>query len=356
MLSSKIRVPGARAAVTLAVGLAVSSPLWAQGGTGRVSPTTAAKSPAAAVRWRIVSSEAAQAWFALLADLRLAGVGAFAFTSGGAAPGAAERELSRALAGSREWEILHFLPLYYPSADRLALGDALRVAASDEAPVPRATLLVGALRQVLSPTSRRAYLPTLADALGAVRPTPPGAARTAAWQAMLDSSYLPALAPWLVAERLDEGRLIVAPALGAEGRLFAGTADRKDNLAAVGSFASDSVTDAPLLAFTRESCFPAVSRAAREAGLRVGDPTAARRASLAAVRCGAALLDRRLPERAGAYRRFWLARLAEADNAVSIPAESDSGALRDAFARAFPPDPALSGALERAIGRLPPTP
>lgn len=312
-----------------------------------------ATSSAPTVRWRIATPDAALAWYAVLADLRLPGAGAFAFTARGAAPDG-DPELARALAASREFEILHFVPLYHPSADRATLAEAVRVAAGDAAPAPRATLLVGALRQALTPTARRVRLPALADALLAARPAPPDAERTAAWQALLDSLYVPALAPWLVAERLDEGRLIVAPAIGAEGRLFSATADRADNLVAVGSFSGDDIADAPLLAFARELCFPVVSRAAREARLRAEDPASARRASLAAVRCGAALLDRRLPARSAAYRRFWLRRLAETGTAIPIPAASDEAALRAAFSRAFASDALFDPAFQRAIGRLPP--
>lgn len=334
-------------AMALALLTLLTAPTSAQG-------TTQAGQPASTVRWRVTAPHATLAWFAVLADLRLPGAGAFDFTYA-SSPRAAPGELARSLGASRESEILHFVPLYYPSADRVALAEALRVAAGEAAPAPRATLLVGALRQALLPSARRTHLPALAEALIAARPALPTAARIAAWQAILDTRYLPALAPWLVAEGLDAGRLLVAPALGAEGRLFAATADRTDNLVAVSSFAVDTVADAPLLAFTREICFPAVSRAAREAGLRAEDPSAARRASLAAVRCGAALLDRRLPDRAAAYRHFWLMRLDESGTPVSVPAASDSGALREAFARAFPPDPALSRALDRALRRIPPS-
>lgn len=335
----------ARLAIVATLALTLGGPLAAQRASTAVRPKT--------VMWRIATPDAALAWYTVLADLRLPGAGAFAFTARGTRR-AGESELAGALAASREFEILHFVPLYHPSADRPTLAEAVRAAAGDAAAAPRATLLVGALRQALTPTARRVRLPALADALRAARPELPGAERTAAWQALLDSLYLPALAPWLVAERLDEGRLIIAPALGAEGRLFAATADRADNLVAVGSFASDSIADAPLLAFARELCFPAVSRAAREARLRAEDPVSARRTSLAAVRCGALLLDRLVPSRAGAYRRFWLRRLAESGTALTIPAESEGAALREAFARAFPPDAALDPALDRVLGRIPP--
>lgn len=317
-----------------------------------VAPLAAQRAavPPVAGRWRVVTPDAALAWYAVLADLRLPGAGAFAFTAGGTVH-AGQAALARSLADSRESESLHFVPLYHPSADRAALAAAVRVAAGDGPPAPRATLVVAALRQALPAASRRSQLPAVADALLDVRPEIPAAERVAAWQALLDTLYGPALAPWLVAERLDEGRLIVAPAIGPEGRLFAGTADRTDNLVAVGRFEADASPDAPLLAFAREVCFPVVSRAARAAGLRAEDPESARRASLAAVRCGSALLDRRLPARASAYRRFWLQR--RTGSAAAVPVEADAEALRAAFVRAFPPDAPFEDAVARALARIP---
>lgn len=183
----------------------------------------------------------------------------------------------------------------------------------------------------------------------------PGAPSLGRWQRALDSLYLPALEPWLVLERLDAGRLIVAPGIGAEGRLFTATQDRADNLAAVGDFAADADAEAPLLAFVRESCFPAVSRAARAAGFAAADPSAARRSGLAAVRCGASLLDARLPSRAAAYRAFWLRRRNDSSTPAVAPVDvpQDEAALRRAFDAAFPADAALSGALARELARLP---
>lgn len=330
--------------------------------------------PASASVWIVAAPDPAVAWFAVLADLRLPGAGAFAFTRAtgtgttGIATGTAANSgssqadvaLVRALSAAPGHEVLHFVPLYHPSADRAALAAALRAAADPAtAPAaPRASLLVGALTQSLRTADRRALLPALATALEARRADPPAAERLRAWQRELDSLYLPALAPWLALERLDRGRLLVIPSIGAEGRLFSGTADRADNLVAVGSF--DGVADAaaPLHAFVREICFPAVSRATNGArGFTVGDPESARRASIAAVRCGAALLDARLPARADAYRAFWLAQAprnstaSSASDSTANPARRPA-AIREAFDRAFPPDAALVSSLDRAIARL----
>lgn len=79
---------------------------------------------------------------------------------------------------------------------------------------------------------------------------------------------------------------VAIPSIGAEGRLFSGTADRADNLVAVGSF--DGVADAaaPLHAFVREILLPRASRATNGArGFTVGYRS--RRAARASRRCAA---------------------------------------------------------------------
>ena len=309
--------------------------LSAQGSAGTTVPSPA---HAIAAPWRITAPDASAAWFTLLAELRLGGAGAFPFVS---ATGT-RHPLATTLAGRREFEVLHFVPLYYPSASRAALADALRAAAVTpaRAPAPRAELVVAVLVNALSVDARREVLPALATAYEAVQPVLPAPDRLARWQERLDVLYAPALEPWLRAERLDAGRLIVSEAIGAEGRIFAGTTDRADNLIAVGTSSDDPDPDAPLLAFTRELCYPAVTRAAARApGFNAADPASARRTSLAAVRCGADLLDRLLPARADAYRAFWLRRTGQ-------PAELTR------FDAVFPADPALRADLTASLGRV----
>lgn len=333
----------------------------ALGGQAPLQPATSAmratSRSVAPGRWSVVSPAGALAWFDLLADLRLPGAGAFPLVevrSGAIPPG--ERDLASALARTRESEILHFAPLYHPSADRAALAAALRGAARTPArpPTPRAALLVGALARTLSTDVRSARLPELAVALERRSSViPPAPARLAVLQRELDSLYLPALSRWFTLERLDAGRLIVAPGIGTEGRIFAGTSDRTDNQVAVGDFASDADASAPLLAFVREVCFPAITRATQGVvGFEATNADGARRASLAAVRCGAALLDARLPSRADAYRAFWLRRAAAAPGAPAATGHGDRAALQADFERAFPRDPAIAGAVDRAVGRV----
>lgn len=332
--------------------------LLAAGAVGAQSPGSPRESWQEAPRWTIGAPEATLAWYAVLADLRVPGDGAFAFTR--ATPGAptATADRARPIGAMRGHEVLHFVPLYHPSGDRAALAAALRASAEPiaTAPSPRAALLVGALVQSLSASDRRAQLPALAAALESRRVVAPAPQRMAVWQRALDSLFLPALSPWLVLERLDRGRLLVVPALGPEGRLFAGTQDRADNLVAVGSFDGDADALAPLHAFVREVCFPAVSRATTGArGFAVGDAESARRASVAAVRCGAALLDARSPAQAEAYRAFWLRQSAGAgaNTGSGAGARAATGeSTLTAFDRVFPADAALSPALDRAIARV----
>lgn len=307
-------------------------------------PVSLAAQPAAVASWAVTAPDAALAWFSVLAEWRVDGDGAFSYLAPGArAPAPSRDDASRLQRLRRDPTrgVLHFAPLYYPSADRDALARAIRAsAAAGAAPEPRATFVLSALARAMPDATRREHLPSLAEALVRAAPTAPTAEQLAAWQRRLDSLYLPALAPVLARERLDAGRLIVAPAIGAEGRLFAATPDRRDNLVAVGSFAADPDPDAPILAFVREVCFPTVSRAATAAGLRAASPGAARRASLAAVRCGAALLESCLPSRAAAYRAFWLRRADEAQltaQAVRVPAPTPA----TEFDRVFPVDAAL---------------
>jgi hypothetical protein len=299
------------------------------------------------VRWTVIAPDASTAWFALLAEVHLGGAGAFQFvsTSASAPPRALRQSISPALARSREFEVLHFVPLYYPSANRIALATALRAASATpaRAPVPRAELLVAALANAMSADARREHLPALASALEDIRPVTPSADRLALWQRRMDSLFLPALAPWLRNERLDAGRLIVSDAIGPEGRIFAGTSDRSDNLIAVGAASDDIEPDAPIFAYTRELCYPAVTRAARARGFTAGDPNSARRTSLAAVRCGADLLTHLLPAQAGAYRAFWLRRAGQSGETARFDA-------------VFPPDSALRVDVATSLGRATGTP
>jgi hypothetical protein len=295
--------------------------------------------PAAEAQWRFSASPSAAAWYAAADSLRLTGHGALPLVR---SPGEPVTGLGRALADER-FDILHFVPLYFPSATPAALADAVDDAAGDGAPrAPRSQFLVGAIRRALPEVADRRRLAELATLSRRIAPPPLAPAQLAAWQGAWDSRFAAALSPFLVSERLDRGVALVVPSLGAEGRVFAGVpADRSDNLIAVGVPLNAADIDGPLYAVVRELCFPLVSRIAestpafRRAAGAGGE--AARRASLAAVRCGADLLDRVRPSEATGYRRHWSAAL---------------GGPPSTFDRLYPPDPLLFPRLRTALQRF----
>jgi hypothetical protein len=319
-----VRPAWARACAVLAAGFAL----------GLAAP--------AAAQWRIAAPPAATAWFAALDSLRLAGRGALPLTRSQGAP---RSPLGQTLAADR-YAVLHFAPLYYPSATLPALADAVEDAAGTGAPrAPRAQFLVGAIRQALPDTRDRRALAELAALARVVSPPTVPAAQLAVWQTAWDGRFALPLLPFLRAERLDGGVLMIIPSLGAEGRLFAGVpGNRTDNLIAVQAPLDPNDADGPLYAAVRELCFPLVSRTADATPEFRSDARssrdAARRASLAAVRCGADLLDRLAPREADGYRAHW--------RAVAGGAGS--------FDTLFPPDAVLTPRVLEALpaaGRAP---
>jgi hypothetical protein len=291
---------------------------------------------AAAAQWRVASPAAAAAWFQVIDSVGVAGTGAFSFTATAAVR---PTELGGTLSRGGRYDILHFVPLYYPSAGTAALADALTQAAGTAPPAaPRAQFLVGALRQALPSAADRAPLTLLADGLRRTTARRVSPDALDALQAHWNRALAPALAPFLRDQRLDAGLLWVLPALGPEGRLFSGVAsDRTDNIVAVAAGAAGG--NGPLYAAVRELCFPLVSRTAEaspEFRRTAGNPAeAARRAGIAAVRCGAELLDHVAPAEAGPYRTHW--------ERVATRALT--------FDAAFPSDPALGPVIRAALQR-----
>ena len=305
--------------------------------TARLAAVVAFAVPAAAAaQWRVASPAAAAAWFQVIDSIGVAGTGAFSFTAS-----SPERptDLGRTLSRGGRYDILHFVPLYYPSASTAALADAVSQAALTAPPTaPRAQFLVGALRAALPTTAERAPLTELAVLVRRTTARRVPAPRLDALQAHWDRALAPALAPFLRDQQLDAGLLWVLPALGPEGRLFAGVAgDRTDNIVAVAAGPADG--NGPLYAAVRELCFPLVSRTADASPAfrrAAGNPAeAARRTAIAAVRCGAELLDRVAPAEAGPYRTHW--------ERVATRALT--------FDAAFPPDAVLSPAIRAALER-----
>jgi len=283
--------------------------------------------------WRVASSAAADRWFAAMAQLDLPVPGALAFYVRAPRPPPSWR--SEAVQ-AHALDVLHFVPLYFPSATPIALVVGVRAAALGRpAPTGRASFLVSALRRTITAPNDRRLL-TLAAGLADGAPEMPATAdnRLVALQATWDSVYAPVLAPYLSAQRLDGGLLFVSPPIGPEGRIFEGRPeDRGDNVIAVGESKESGISEAPLLSAVRELCAPLITTLSGE--LRwPDDPVIAGRAT---VRCGCALIDRALPTRSALYRALW-ARHAHTAK----------------YSEGFPPNPgedaAIDSALQRAFG------
>ena len=305
-----------RRVVAAAIGLALAaSPSWAQ------------------AHWRVTSSAVADRWFAAMAQLDLPVPGTLAFYLRAPRPPPSWR--SEAVQ-THALDVLHFVPLYFPSATPATLIAGLRAAATGlPAPTARASFLVSALhRTITAPSDRRLLILAagLADSAPATPPIPEH--RLIALQAIWDSVYAPVLAPYLSAQRLDGGLIFISPFLGPEGRIFEGRPeDRGDNVIAVGESTESGISEAPLLSAVRELCAPLITTSSAELRWHDDPVTAAR----ATVRCGCALIDRALPSRSAMYRALW-ARHAHTAT----------------FSEGFPPNPgedaAIDSALQRAFG------
>jgi hypothetical protein len=266
-----------------------------------------ASNPAAAqTRWRLTHSVAADRWFDSMARLRLSPGGSLAWygLTRGAVP-SWQPDAARAIT----LEVLHFAPLYYPSASPSEFASAIRAGASGAtAPTARASFLVAVLgATIVAPTDRALLASIGAFAESSATPTGVSAERLTALQAIWDSVYAPALAPFLRARKLEGGLLMVVPALGPEGRIFEGRPDDTgDNVIAVTDGARSTIAEAPLLAAVRELCASLVTttldRVVATPGGPKHDAAAATRAS---VRCGAKLIERSLPSRIERYHLLW---------------------------------------------------
>jgi hypothetical protein len=313
--------------------------------------------------WSVARSAAADLWFHGLAMTGFEGFGALPLYAPGYADsvmrgrrGAGTRtlldvrsaHLREAFVSDSAFEVLHFLPLYFPRSDPAAMLAALRRAAEDPA---RAAAAVGpgerfgvaaALAALPTPAERR-VLAEFAEALedewraGYARSAAvTDSARARAALGELERAWRPleaALSPFLAAHRLNAGVILLVPALGPDGRLFEGDPRASDdNVLAVAWPAR--AADAAFLA-VRELCFPAVRQALATGRSPEADRVEAERLSgTAAVRCGALLLERYAPPAVAGYQAAWLREAGR------------SGA----FAEAFPIPDALLKALDSAIG------
>jgi len=314
---SRLTVSSCRGGLLALVGLLVAGGLPAQ----------------EASRWAMRSSASADLWFHGLALARFSGFGAQPLYDpaypastrrlrerAGVAPTSLERQADDfrdAFAADSSFEVMHFLPLYMLTVEPDEMLAALdRVSREGTEGVsalsPRARLGGATAAQVLATPAERATLGRFVTALKEEWPlyraeraaasdarSTQLAAATRTWE----QQVAPAAQSFLRAERLDAGVVLAVPALGAEGRLFAGDpGDRRDNVVAV---ALDPSADGEVVAWLalKELAFPAARRSLEAAGQLPADRVAAEQLTgRAAVHLGAMILERSAPAAAGRYR------------------------------------------------------
>ena len=311
--------------------------------------------------WTVRRSALADLWYHGVALTRFAGFGALPLYAPGYADSVAaarrtsgvttllDQQASRfreRFAADSAFEVLHFLPLYFPQSDPTAMLTALRDASHDSEaasrrvgpverfgiaaalaalpePAQRAALeqFAAALQEEWSGDFSRAYAQADSQGAKAVQQF------TAAWRPLEA-----ALGPYLERYRLGGGLLLLVAPLGPDGRLFEGDPrSSNDNVLAVAL--PRNPPDA--VAFVvRELCYPAVRRALLSARRTETDRIRSERTSgVAAVRCGALLLARYAPGMVSRYEAVWV---------------EASGRARP-FTDAFPLPDDLLRALEGAI-------
>jgi len=246
------------------------------------------------------------------------------------------------------FEVLHFVPLYFPAASPEEMLDALRSVAAGEPPdqpVVETMFGMNAVGAVLRSERQRRVLGDLVDALEEewnvfLRARLAGRSDAAreATQRRWDSDVGPAVAGFRRQVRLASGVLMISPSLGPDGRIFAGDPrDDGDNVVAVSSVIGPE--GAAALLAVRELCFPTVSALVQRMDVGGGNRVAAElTSSRAAVRCGNLLLEAADPGLAAEYRGAFLQALGQ------------QGTDRGLFEAMYPADEELLEDLTRAIG------
>jgi hypothetical protein len=133
---------------------------------------------------------------------------------------------------------------------------------------------------------------------------PEAETHTAAAQRWITDSIAPALGTFLERWHLDNGLVLLSPAVGLDGRFFDGdpTNDR-DNVVIVGYAA---IAGMEAFRVVREWCYPAVREAQADAMVGSDRVAAEAESGRAAVRCGDLVMDRYFTAAAGHYRSAFM--------------------------------------------------
>lgn len=316
-------------------------------------------------QWIVASDATANLWFHSLAVLRVDGPGTLPFYDLRYAEGVNEEKARRGIAPSRldrgavrlrraimadsAFELLHFLPLYLDRMSPDALPRFLRRAAANPT-AQEPDEVVRVVRSSLPSSAQRAVLVELADAVedewtayskdaAASRAAADGARRRDL-QARWSEVFAPRFADVFRAIGISRGVLLISPALGAEGRVV--NLGSAGVILAVSDWSGGPAPDAPLLAAIRELCFPLLQHVADiDDAAKAHAARSAEESSRAAVRCGAELVDARMPSASGDYRALFLS---------ARPGETEAG-YRERFDRRFQTDAVTLRAISREIAR-----
>jgi len=263
-------------------------------------------------------------------------------------------------ASSPAFEVAHFLPLYFVSADRDRMFEALEQVArdghADEVTDFRAKFGAGVVAQVLTESHQRQVLVDYSRLLEAEW----NSFYENFWselassrqelhrelQLRWDHELAPRLQPYLHEARLNAGAIVTSPVLGAEGRIFEGDPrQRDDNLVVVGFPLGSADLDAVLANVVRELSFPILRRVLNTNTTAGRDPEEAEaESSLAAVRCGAFMLQRYAPDQVAAYQHSFV-------SALRLEPAAAGAALDAQFEQAFSISDELAEMLASEVSR-----
>ncbi|MGD2120523.1 MAG: hypothetical protein PVJ76_02205 [Gemmatimonadota bacterium] len=264
----------------------------------------------------------------------------------------------RAFQQDEAFQVLHFLPLYFPQAGRTEVFSALTILAGTEegipgAPSARTAFGLVAVASVLTTPGQRRVLGEFVQAL-----EEEWTAFFRSWnqagvearnltlrsvQASWTREFGPALQPFLQSTGMRGGLAAMSPAIGIEGRIFAGSPENQsDNVLVIST--PDGPEDAveAIYSMLRELSFPiarrAIGRAGGTTGVRSQDES---RAGRAAVRAGAFVLETLQPQALAGYQQFFLSRAGR----PAVPVAE----VRAAFEQSYPLEASLAEALKEEI-------
>jgi hypothetical protein len=254
------------------------------------------------------------------------------------------------------FEVFHFLPLYFAGAGRVEMFGALKTLATrssgiPQSSTPQAAVGLAVVGSVLQTPDQRALLGEFIAALEAEWTTylsvdfrsraPASEALGREVQKVWDERFGPALGPFLESVGLAGGSVILTPALGLEGRVYAGTPQSwRDNVVSVQTPSDPQQIETSIYLLLRELAFPVAREAGRQAG--VGGEGIEEEALVAkgAVRVSAMLLEDVLPQEAEEFKKFYLEK-----GGYRVPVDGIGAAFQEAFAL----DSAYLEALQEAI-------